>query len=299
MLDLEKRRLKLKTIRIYRDALVRLASESGNLDDSVAVATVIGNIKSKTLLETTMAAYNHYSRVWKLPRVEFNIHRDRRRQLPILTPENTLQASLVIPHRLKWKAYFRLLYETGARPSEPFSMKVADINFEQQKVRLGTAKGSGDVSERELPISPLLTEMLRTLTKNRPANSYVFHKIKKPEEPLTYHYAERIKAIIKNELQASGYNTKGYRLHVYRHAFATRLYHATHDLPLVSRSLGHRSLETTMIYVHLRPDQPRRYDVECCDIHDKEAIAQKIAEGWEKALQTATEVWFRRPRWVP
>jgi len=70
MVDLEKRRLKLKTIRIYRDALVRLASESGNLDDSVAVATVIANIKSKTLLETTMAAYNHYSRVWKLPRVE-------------------------------------------------------------------------------------------------------------------------------------------------------------------------------------------------------------------------------------
>ncbi|MEM2975011.1 MAG: tyrosine-type recombinase/integrase [Candidatus Bathyarchaeia archaeon] len=298
--DLEqKRKLKQKTIRVYRDALVKLASEVRDLNNQSEVTRYVASIRSKTLATNTIAAYNHFSRVWKIPSIEFNFPRDRRRPLPILPPENTLQASLVIPESPKWKAYFRLLYETGARPSEPFAMTVGNVNFEKQLVRLGTAKGSGDTLERELPISPLLTEMLRTLSRNKPPEAWLFSKTTKPDEPLTYHQAERLKAIIKKQLRASGYNVAGFRLHGYRHAFATRLYHATKDLALVSRSLGHRSLETTMIYIHLRPDQPRRYDVVHYELHDKEGIAQKIAEGWEIALQTTEEVWFRRPRWVP
>ncbi|MGQ9565316.1 MAG: tyrosine-type recombinase/integrase [Candidatus Bathyarchaeales archaeon] len=296
--DLERRRLKVKTIRNYRDALIVLGQQA-NLDDVDAVVTVVSRIKGRTLLDTVMAAYNHYSRFWKLSRAEYNIRRDRRRKLPILTPETTLQASLVIPHRLKWKAYFRLLYETGARASEPFSMTVADADPDHQKVRLGTAKGSGDVQERELPISPLLAEQLRELTRNKPPDTWLFTKTRSPTEPLNYHQAERLKAVIKKELISAGYNVRGYRLHVYRHAFATRLYWATKDLPLVSRSLGHRNLEDTMLYIHLMPDQPKRFDVESCGVQDKPVISKYIAEGWELALQTQETIYFKRPRWVP
>jgi len=54
-----------------------------------------------------------------------------------------------------------------------------------------------------------------------------------------------------------------------------------------------------MIYIHLRPNQPRRYDVVSVGLQDKAAITQQIAEGWEIALQTADTVFFRRPRWIP
>lgn len=104
---------------------------------------------------------------------------------------------------------------------------------------------------------------------------------------------------IRTQLKGAGYNVKGLILYAYRHAFATRLWHATKDLPLVSRSLGHRSVETTMRYIHLQPDQPRRYDVENCSINDKPAISRFLAEGWELALQTTDTIYFKRPRWVP
>lgn len=76
------------------------------------------------------------------------------------------------------------------------------------------------------------------------------------------------------------------------------MYFATEDLALVSRALGHKNLETTMIYIHLRPDQPRRYDVISLALGDDDN-SQKIAEGWELALQTPEKIYFRRPRWVP
>lgn len=299
LVDLEvHRKLRARTIRNYKRALIELAQKLF-LDDAQKVASAIEDIRGRTALNMAMAAYNHYCRVHKLPRIEFNIKRDRRRILPVLTLENTLQASLVIPHRLKWKAYFRLLYETGARPSEPFNLTVADVNYEKQLVRLGTAKGSGDVQERELPISPLLTEQLRKLAEGKAPDAWLFTKTRNTAEPLNYHQAERLKAIIKKQLQETGYNIKGYRLHVYRHAFATRLYQATKDLALVSRSLGHRNQETTMIYIHLQPDQPKRFDVVRLELADKDGIAKHIAEGWELAIQTPMEIYFKRPRRVP
>jgi integrase len=172
-------------------------------------------------------------------------------------------------------------------------MAVVDVDVEQQKVRLGTRKGSGDTMERELPISPLLAEQLRQLTKGKQPGDLVFHQFRDPTKPLEYDKAERIKNHVKKALLETGHNVRGYRLHVYRHAFATRLYHATKDLVLTSRSLGHRNLETTMIYVHLQPETIKRYDVQPCDVGDKPTIATYIAEGWELALQTPETVFFK------
>jgi integrase len=291
-------RLTEKTLRNYGQALSRLA-QKGDLDDVKTMERIIPT--EKTMLDSAIASYRHYCRFWRLPEPEIRVYRDRRRILPKLPPETTLQASLVIPRRFKWRVYFRILYEVGARPSEPFSLdsRLTEPLLEKELIRIGTGKGSGQTTERELPISPLLASQLKKLIDQNSGDGPIFRQTMNPKKPLCYHQAEKVMRDVRNQLRSAGYSVVGLRLHAYRHAFATRLYQATRDLALVSRSLGHRNLETTMIYIHLRPDQPRRYDVECCDIQDKEAIAQKIAEGWEKALQTATEVWFRRPRWVP
>lgn len=45
--------------------------------------------------------------------------------------------------------------------------------------------------------------------------------------------------------------------HSLRHRYATRMYETTHDLLLVSKLLGHSSVETTQIYVAM-PDSRLR-----------------------------------------
>jgi len=293
-------RLRFKTLWVYGHALGLLATR-GDLDDVTAMEDLIPQETRRYLLEAMVAAYRHYCKWWRLPEPELRIKRDRRRPLPKIAREDTLQASLVVPKRVKWQAYFRLLYETGARASEPFALRVIDIQacLDREKIRIGTSKYGGFTTEREFPISPLLTAQLRLLIKDRGPEDPVFHQTLDPSKPSNYHMAERVMALVRKQLRATGYNVQGLRLHGYRHAFATRLYHATKDLALVSQSLGHKDLGTTMIYVHLKPDQPRRYDVIHVEIGDKEKIGAQIGEGWEIALQTADTVYFRRPRWIP
>ena len=50
---------------------------------------------------------------------------------------------------------------------------------------------------------------------------------------------------------------KGWGPHSLRHRYATRMYETTHDLLLVSKLLGHSSVETTQIYVAM-PDSRLR-----------------------------------------
>jgi integrase len=283
----------------YRKILIRTAiMVHGELENVGTVAQALVNPQLKGQQKHFIGAYNHFRKANGID-AELGIRRDRRRPLPILTPESTLQASLTIPTQLHWIAYFRLRYETGPRPQEPFYMRKLDIDFDRHLVRFGTFKGSGETLERELPVSPLSIELLRTYTVNKGAEDYVFTKPLIPNKPLDYKDAEEVMTRTRRQLQKTGYNTRGLTLYVYRHAFATRLYHATKDLALVSRSLGHRNIEDTMIYIHLQPDQVRRYDVENHPLNDKIAITKKIAEGWELALQTPMEIYFRRPRWVP
>jgi len=282
---------------LYRIALI-VQQQGGIFENPRAVDLVLAQPQWKGQVKFIQAAYNHFREANNI-RAKLTVKRDRRRQLPILTPENTLQQSLGLLKTLRWTTYFRLRYETGPRPQEPFWLEKQDVNFDRQLVRYKTAKGSGDTIERELPISPLCTEQLRTLIADKAATDYVFTKPLVPDKPLDYKDAEEVMRRTRGQLQHAGYNVQGLNLYVYRHAFATRLYHATKELALVQRALGHRNIEDTMIYIHLHPDQPRRYDVVNLPLSDKPAINLKIAEGWELALQTLEEVWYRRPRWVP
>jgi len=288
-----------RTVEDYLEALIRAAEALGSLDNVQRTADWLSRSKVKWIRKHGMAGFNHYVRIFKLPQPTYEFKRDPRRQLPRLPPEKTLKASIVVARRLKWQAYFRLLYECGPRPSEPFKVKVRDVYFEKQMIRLGTLKGSGYTAQRELPISPLLTEQLRTLTEGKGPDEWVFTKTTKPKEPLTYKQALDVMTAIRKQMRQAGYSTENLRLGIYRHAFGTRIYNATKDLALTARALGHRDIQDTMIYIHLRPEEPRRYDVECFSVKDKEAITLKIAEGWEIALQTPELVYFKRPRWVP
>ena len=282
----------------YRKILIRLGvMVNGQLCNVGLVAQTIVTPELKGQQRAFIAAYNHFRKANNIEK-ELGIRRDHRRPLPVLTPESTLQASLTIPKQLRWTAYFRLRYETGPRPCEPFHMHLCDIDFDRHLVRFGTFKGAGETLERELPISPLCAELLRTYTAGKKPEDYVFTK-PCAGKPLDYKDAQEEMTRIRKQLQQAGYNVRGLNLYVYRHAFATRLYHATKELPLVQRALGHRNLADTMIYIHLQPDQVRRYDVVRLRISDKEGIAKQIAEGWELAVQTTEELYFKRPRWVP
>ena len=294
-------RLLERRAREYHHDLLKLGVQTrGQMDNPDLVATILVRTAANPhYLRTLVTAYNYYREANGIEK-ELDITIDRRRSLPDLPPENTLQTCISTARRLWWQAYFRLLYEAGPRPSEPFTLRKRDVNFTEELVRLGTEKGSGETLQRELRISPLLVEQLRLLTANKDPEDYIFIKplVKEPK-PLEYDDAYKVMAKIRAQVQQAGYNVQGLVLYAFRHAFATRLFYATKELPLVMRAMGHRSIETTVLYIHILPNQPKRFDVARLEFADKEGIAKQIAEGWELAVQTPMEIYFKRPRWVP
>jgi len=96
---------------------------------------------------------------------------------------------------------------------------------------------------RIFKISSKLVAMLSTLAKN---TKYLFGTNNKTTRQSVYYKARR-------SLAAKPGNPNLLRIgfHTFRHWKATMLYHQTHDILFVKEFLGHRSLNTTMLYIQL------------------------------------------------
>lgn len=123
---MELRHLKPRTLWYYSDALARL-SERGDLDDVGLIPRLVLALP-EWMREHGRAAYRHHCRRHRLPEPRFKFSKTRRKRLSRIPPDRMLQASIAVPRLLKWRAYLRLLYEVGARPSE---MRVRDVDLER------------------------------------------------------------------------------------------------------------------------------------------------------------------------
>lgn len=85
--------------------------------------------------------------------------------------------------------------------------------------------------------------MLGTLPRK---NEYVFGSNSKSTRNSLY-YRERKKVAYK----LGNPRLRKIGLHTFRHWRATMMYHETRDPALVMEALGHRSITTTMLYIHL------------------------------------------------
>jgi integrase len=134
--------------------------------------------------------------------------------------------------------------ETGLRPIELCNLKVKDIDLEQRIVYPTTAKHG---SSRALKISTSLTEMLRTYL-----NEHKLNPTDKLFKGDSANYGKHYR-LHRNQLAERLHKPelKNIRLYDFRHYFATRLYAKTRDILLVKQQMGHKKIETTLVYTQL------------------------------------------------
>jgi integrase/recombinase XerD len=147
------------------------------------------------------------------------------------------------------RAILETLYGCGLRVSELVSLKISDLYFKEKFIKV-TGKGSKD---RFVPISDITIKYI-LLYKNY---SRIHLKIENAHEDtlfLNRRGKQLTRAMIftivkdlakKIELQ------KTISPHTLRHSFATHLLENGADLRLIQMMLGHESITTTEIYVHL------------------------------------------------
>jgi len=134
--------------------------------------------------------------------------------------------------------------ETCLRAGEQFSLRWEHINFDAKTLTIPLSKSN---KTRRVPLSDQALSILRSFDSAL-ESPWIFPHPYDPLKPQHPHAAgkqfERI--VRKAGLQGSW--------HTLRHTGATRRLLAGVDLVTVSKILGHRSIQTTMRYLHLVQD---------------------------------------------
>ena len=153
---------------------------------------------------------------------------------------------------LRDKAMLELFYACGTRVSELIKIKVNDLFFEDEIIRV-FGKGS---KERLIPVgSSAIKWVGEYLKKSRP----LLMKKSKSENNLFLNSRGSklsrmgVWKIIDRYVKQAGIE-KDVHPHTFRHSFATHLLEGGADLRAVQEMLGHADISTTQIYTHIDRD---------------------------------------------
>ena len=219
--------------------------------------------------------YSKYCKYKKIPYTKPKFKLSRSKPIRIPTEE---RINMIIAESGKTLATkLTLSKETGLRPIEVHLLKVKDIDFDRRLVYPTTAKNG---NPRTVKISDNLASLLRThiVRYNLKENDNLF---KGHEE----HYGDAF-ARVRNRLaeKIADPTIRRIRLYDLRHFFATMLYHKTKDILLVKQQLGHKSINSTLIYIDLEATLYNTRDEWTCRTAQTVEEATKLIEtGFEKA----------------
>lgn len=146
------------------------------------------------------------------------------------------------------RAIIETLYSCGLRVSELTHLKISDLFFDEGFIKV---TGKGD-KQRFVPIGESTQELI---------NSYRQTRLKLPINPkytdvlfLNQRGNQLTRAmiftIVKTLADLAGIQ-KSISPHTFRHSFATHLLENGADLRAIQMMLGHESITTTEIYMHL------------------------------------------------
>ena len=162
--------------------------------------------------------------------------------------DNLLDVELNTPLDFRNKAMLELLYASGLRISELLSLKLNDVSFDEDILKV---VGKGD-KQRIVPIGDVALEYLK-LYINDYRNSIL--KNKQSEYLFINNNGNQMSRqgffkILKNQCLIKGIN-KEVSPHTLRHSFASHLLNNGADLRTIQELLGHSDISTTQVYTHL------------------------------------------------
>ncbi|MGU3376669.1 site-specific tyrosine recombinase XerD [Chryseobacterium sp. M5A1_1a] len=148
-----------------------------------------------------------------------------------------------------------VLYGCGLRVSELIDLKISNINFKEQYIKVN---GKGNKT-RFVPLADYTAELLESYIKEVRSKG----KINKKYEDTLFLNSRGtsmsrviVFLIIKELTDKAGVNKK-ISPHTFRHSFATHLLQNGADLRYIQEMLGHSSITTTEIYTHLKTEELR------------------------------------------
>ena len=169
----------------------------------------------------------------------------------ILTEREMLEFLDLLPEdtflHLRNKAVFEFLYATGLRISELTGLKLVDINFDEELVRvMGKGKKERIVPFHDHAKKILLKYLAEAHKQFKTSIEYIFLNARGKK------ISDRsVEIILQNTYRELMRSNKHVYPHLFRHSFATHLLQRGANLRIIQELLGHTNLSTTEKYTSL------------------------------------------------
>lgn len=170
----------------------------------------------------------------------------KKKSLPIVLAPEELKALLEEVTNIKHRALLETVYSAGLRVNEACCLRVEDIDSKRMAIRIREGKGGKD---RYVMLSPKVLDTLRQYwreSKKKPV-TILFPGRRGTDKPIS---DRTIQKIVTNAAAKAGIKKK-VTTHTLRHSFATYLLENGTNIRVIQQLLGHKSLNSTMLYTHV------------------------------------------------
>jgi len=221
---------------------LKYLSKHTNLEDPETVKFYIARLQcGNGYKHNLQLAYDKYAEYYE---IVWTPTRYKRQCRAIRIPTTTQLEMLIANARPTMSLKLTISKETGLRPVELCNLRVRDVDLETRTIYPATAKYG---APRKLRITTNTKELLK---------AHIHKKNLKPKDKLfkgdSANYSKYYRQMRNNLAEKlCKPELKTIRLYDFRHYFATMLYHKTRDILLVKQQMGHRKIETTLIYTQL------------------------------------------------
>lgn len=148
--------------------------------------------------------------------------------------------------------FYLTLYSLGLRLREATTLQIKDILSDRGLVHIHGGKGGMD---RTVPLPTITLTALREYYKTHFNPKWIFPALgrnggKDARFAKTHVSDSGVQGVLRSTLKRLGFK-KHVHPHVFRHAYATHLLEANIPIRHVQKILGHKTLKSTMIYLHV------------------------------------------------
>jgi site-specific recombinase XerD len=163
--------------------------------------------------------------------------------LPVVLSTIELRTFFNAVDNFKCRTVLITMYGAGLRLSEALGLHIGDIDSDRKLIHVRQGKGKRD---RYVSLSPTLLTHLRQYWKAYKPKSWLFPG-RSPNHPLSPCSVQKAASAARVKARIN----KPVTTHTMRHCFATHLLETGMDLRKIQLLLGHGSLNTTALYLHV------------------------------------------------
>ena len=171
--------------------------------------------------------------------------------LPVVLSVNEVHRILKKVRLPKYRVFLTTIYSCGLRLREGVTLEIENIDGERKQLQIRKAKGGKD---RYVPLPERTLDLLRGYWSTHRHPVYLFPG--SPPQGISPSMSKKpmnetsVRLAFQAALTESSV-TKHATVHTLRHSYATHLLEAGINLRVIQAHLGHKSLNSTMIYTHL------------------------------------------------